>query len=215
MKITTLFIVFALTALVSGCASQQPHQNRSGFLGSYAFFEQAGSDKVYYFETLEGADLSTYRKILVPEIKLIPNTKRQSSQENILYDQISSYTSAAYRQNIIKNSANYTLVDVAQVDTMIIEIALSMVEVHPDDKDWDNLSALALSLNPQTFMSYKEGDARLLVEARISDAISGKVLARSIRIVMEEKVSLHAEQLQFQDLQPALDRWLNEAMIKH
>lgn len=215
MKITTPFIALALTALVSGCASQQPHQNRSGFLGSYEFSAQADSDKTYYFETLEGADLSAYEKILVPEIKVISNTKKQSSQENVLNEQISSYASAAYRQNIIKNSSNYTLVDVAQVDTMIIQIALSMVEVHPDDKNWDKLSALALSLNPQTFMSYQEGDARLLVEARISDAISGKVLARSMRIVMEEKVALHAEQLQFQDLQPALDRWLNEAMIKH
>lgn len=215
MKITTPFIALVLTALVSGCASQQPHQNRSGFLGSYKFSAQVDSDKTYYFETLEGADLSAYGKIFVPEIKVIPNTKKQSSQENILNEQISSYASAAYRQNIIKNSANYTLVDVAQVNTMIIEIALSMVEVHPDDKTWDKMSALALSLNPQTFMSYQEGDARLLVEARISDAISGKVLARSMRIVMEDKVSLHGEQLQFQDLQPALDRWLNEAMIKH
>ncbi|MBE0499106.1 MAG: DUF3313 family protein [Campylobacterales bacterium] len=215
MKITTSFLALALTALVSGCASQPLHQNRSGFLGSYAFSAQAVSDRTYYFETLEGADLSAYEKILVPDIKVLPNTKRQSSQENILYEQISSYASAAYRQNIIKNSSNYTLVDVAQVDTMIIEIALSMVEVHDDDKEWDNLSALALSLNPQTFMRYQEGDARLLVEARISDAISGKVLARSMRIVMEEKVSLHSDKLQFQDLQPALDRWLNEAMIKH
>ncbi len=215
MKIIKPFIAVALSALISGCATQQPHQNRSGFLGSYEFSAQAVSDKTYYFETLEGADLSAYEKILVPEIKVIPNTKSQSAQENVLYDQISSYATAAYRQNIIKNSANYTLVDVAQVDTLIIQIAVSMVEVHPDDKEWDNLSALALSLNPQTFMRYQEGDARLLVEARISDAISGKVLARSMRIVMEEKISLHEDQLQFQDVQAALDRWLNEAVIKH
>lgn len=215
MKITTPFIVLALAALVSGCASQQPHQNRSGFLGSYAFSAQADSDKTYYFETLKGADLSAYKKILVPDVEVIPNTTSQSSQENILYEQISSYASAAYRQNIIKNSSNYTLVDVAQVDTMIIQIAVSVVEVHPDDKAWDNLSALAFSLSPQNFMRYQEGDARLLVEARITDAISGKVLARSMRIVMEEKISLHGEQLEFQDFQAALDRWLDEAMIKH
>jgi uncharacterized protein YceK len=214
MKITKVFRTFALIALVSGCSSHSPHHNRTGFLSSSAA-ERADTKETRWFKTMEGVDLSRYEKILVPEIRVLPNTKTHTAREYVLYAQISSYATAAYRQNIMQNSANYTLVDVPQADAILLQIAISMVEVHPDDKDWDDMSALAFSLNPQTYTAYQEGDARLLIEARISDAVSGKLLAQSARIVMEEEVRLHAEQLQFQDLQAGLNRWLNEAVVRH
>jgi hypothetical protein len=99
---------------------------------------------------------------------------------------------------------------------MVMQIAISMVEVHPEDKNWDQLSALPFTLDAETYSVYSEGSARLLIEARISDAMSGKLLARSIRIVMGEEVKVHNNAyLQFKDLQAALDTWLYEAMLRH
>jgi uncharacterized protein DUF3313 len=139
-----------------------------------------------------------------------------SPQDNRLYAQVSAYSTAAYTKNIIKNSANYKVVDVAQKGAMVMQIALSMVEVHPEDANWDQLSALPFTLDASTYTVYNEGNARLLIEARISDAMSGRLLARSMRIVMEEEIRTHGgAYLEFKDLQAALDTWLYEAVFKH
>lgn len=204
-----------LIVLITACSSPLTYQNRTGFFKAYNRLEKVSIDNISYFEKSEDANLSRYNKIVIPEIKVLSNSVGQTPQENELYTLVSAYTTAAYRKSIIKKSSNYALVDVAQKDSMIMQIALSMVEVHPEEKSWDNLSALAFSINPSTYLTYQEGNARLLVEARITDAMSGKVLARSMRVVMEEEIRLHNDRLEFTDLQAALDRWLNEAVIKH
>lgn len=213
MKSLIIIAVFTYTLLLGGCSLFSPQHKRTAFL-DLCGYERSKIKETRCFETIEGADLSRYEKILLPDITVLPNTKTHSAGERVLHAQIASYATAAYRHNIAKSSANYNLVDVPQADAIILQIAISMVEVHPEDKAWDDRSALAFSLSPQTLEIYQKGEARILIEARISDAISGKLLANSAHVVMEE-VRLHGKQLQFHDLQAGLDKWLNEAVVKH
>ncbi len=208
--------ILASLVLMTACSTRQAYPNRTGFLDSYATIEKKANTDCLFFEKMPESEIGQYRKILVPDIKVIPNTQTSSARENELYSQASAYATAAYRKNIIKNSANYEVVDVAQQGTLVMQMALSMVEVHPDDKTWDTFSALPFSLNPATYAAYQEGNARLLIEARITDAMSKKLLARSMRVVMDEPIMLHSpDSLRFSDFQDALDRWLNESVIRH
>jgi len=213
-----IYIVSALvcTLLLSSCSTGQAYQNRTGFFNAYEGLENKARTKSLFFERMPDANLSAYDKILIPQIKVLANTSLATPAEHELYTQISDYSTAAYRKNIIKNSANYELVDVPQKNTIIMQIAISMVEVHNEDREWDGLSALAFSLNVNTYGVYQEGNARLLIEARISDAMSAKLLARSMRVIDNEKVMMHtADRLGFKDVQNALDTWLNHALVKH
>lgn len=202
--------------IFTACSTTQTYHNRTGFFKSYEAFTPVAHNSFLFFHKEEDANLSAYDKIFIPEIKVLPHTAKATPADNKLYVQIAAYATPAYTKNIIKNSANYKVVDVAQKNAMIMEIAISMVEVHLEDENWDQLSALPLTLDASTYSAYSEGSARLLIEARISDAMTGRLLARSMRIVMDKKIKLHNDaHLQFKDLQAALDTWLYEAALKH
>lgn len=215
MKLSHLISAFVALLMLSACSTSVAYQHRTGFLKGYESLEKAPRGESHFFEKLGDVNLATYNKMVVPDIKVIANTSETTPQENELFTQISAYTSAAYRKNIMKNSANYTLVDVAQEGAMIMNIAISLVEAHPEDKNWDNLIAFPFNLNASTYTSLLEGNVRVLIEARITDAMSNKVLAHSMRVIMQDEVRLKGEQIEFTDLQASLDRWLNEAIVKH
>lgn len=215
MKITHLISAVISLVVLSACSAGVSYQYRTGFLKNYESLEKASKGESHFFEKIGDVDLADYDKILVPDIKIIANTNASTPQENELYAQISAYTSAAYRKNISKNSSNYTLVDVSQEGTMIMQIAISLVESHPEDKNWDNLIAFPFNLNANTYTNFVDGNVRVLIEARIMDAMSSKVLAHSMRVIMQDEVRLSGDQLEFKDLQSSLDRWLNEAIVKH
>jgi len=211
-----ILLLLLISLAFAACSTTQTYHNRTGFFKSYDEFKPVAQNSSLFFNKEEDVDLSTYDKIFIPEVLVLPHTVHATAEDNKLYTQIAAYSTAAYTKNIIKNSANYQVVDVAQKDAMVMQIALSMVEVHPEDKNWDQLSALPFTLDASTYSAYSEGNARLLIEARISDAMSGKLLARSMRIVMEEEVKVHDDtHIQFKDVQTALDRWLYEAVFKH
>lgn len=210
--LSLLFLTFIFTA----CSTTQTYHNRTGFFKSYDELKPVAQSSSLFFYKEEDANLSLYDKIFIPEIQVLAHTVNTNPQDNKLFTQIAAYATAAYTKNIIKNSANYKVVDVAQKGTMVMQIALSMVEVHPEDANWDQLSALPFTLDASTYSAYGEGNARLLIEARISDAMSSRLLARSMRIVLEEEVRAHNDtHLQFKDLQRALDKWLYEAVLRH
>jgi len=206
-----IMVILAFTA----CSTGASYESRTGFLQKYDGLKRVSVENVHYFEKVDDANLSSYDKIFVPDIKVFSNTAVQTSSEHGLYTQITAYATAAYRKNIMKSSANYTLVDVAQKGTIMMEIAISVVEVHPGEKGWDSLSAFPLSLNESTQKTYEKGNVRLLIEARITDVMSKKLLARSMRVIMEEEVRVETDKLLFKDLQASLDRWLYEAAIRY
>lgn len=215
MKISHLASAFVTLVILNACSANVAYQFRTGFLNDYESLEKAPKGEFHFFEKVGSVDLTAYDKIVVPDIKVIANSTASTPQENELFTQISAYTSAAYRKNIMKKSANYTLVDVPQEGSMVVNIAISLVEVHPEDKDWDNLMAFPFTLNASTYSSFLEGNVRLLIEARITDAMSNKVLARSMRVMMRDEVRINSDKIEFKDLQAALDRWLNEAVVRH
>lgn len=208
---TSLFI----SMLIFSACSVASDPLRTGFLSDYDGFQHVSAGDMHYFQRLDDANLSWYDKMFIPEIKVFSNTAEPSFGDSRLYSEITAYTTAAYRKNIMKKSANYCLVDVAQEGTMLMEIAISTVEVHPSDEKWDNLTALPFSINDRTKKSYEEGSVRILIEARISDAMNNDLLARSMRVIMKEEVRVDSDQLSFKDIQASLDRWLYDSAIAY
>lgn len=203
--------MFVLTIFVfSACVSKN---NVTGFLESYEGLKPVSSTKkIHLFSKDTDSNLSAYTKILIPDIKVLPNSREQSPYDLNLYTQISAYASASYRKIIMKNSANYELVDVPQKGTMVMHIALSMVQVKDENTTFEGLKLLAFKKDHSSHTVYEQANGRLLIEVKTTDAFSNKVLARSLHVMTNNKVSALGDKLRFKDLQAALDAWLAQSI---
>lgn len=202
LSLTLLAIMF-----FTGCASKSV-PSATGFLDSYADLKPLELDKTHLVSKNKDINLSRYSKLYIPEVKVISLTEQLNPYDRELFTQISAYSTASYKKLISKKSSNYKLVGVGQKDTLIIEVALSMVE----GDDISNAKPLAFAKNTQTQEVYTQGDARLLVEVKTRDAMTNEVLVRSMRLINQESIKVSAEHIRFKDLQTALDAWLGQLL---
>ena len=178
----------------------------TGFLHSYKGLEPVSSDTTHLFSKNKDINLSHYTKLYIPEVKVIALSEKINPYDRELFTQISAYSTASYKKLISKKSSNYELVDVAQKGTLILEVALSMV----DGDDILKAHSLAFKSDAQTQEAYSKGEARLLVEVKTSDAMNNEVLVQSMHLISDQEVLTTADTLKFRDVQPALDRWLTQ-----
>jgi glutaredoxin 2 len=100
------------------------------------------------------------------------------------------------------------LVETKGADTLILESAISAVEVHFDDERWNQFSPIAMDITVTSYNSYADENVRILGEKRIVDAATGKTMFESMDIIKDEKIVLSGEFLEFENLKPALDKWI-------
>ena len=185
--------------------------NGTGFLASYEGLSAVPSSKMHYFYKTPDVNLSGYTKILIPDIQVIPSSKTLQAYDHKLYRTVSAYTTASYRKILMKNSANYTVVDVAQKETLVMSMAISLVVFPQGAKDLDKLSMLSFKLDEHSEEAFSASKARLMIEVKTTDAMNNKLLARSVHVMVDHKI--HAEKkLRFTDIQTAIDAWLAQTI---
>ena len=111
---------------------------------------------------------------------------------------------------IINDNHKYKLSKKNTPNTLVLESAISTIEVHEDDENWNPYAPVPMGLNVVSFNSYIEEDVRLLGEKRLIDTQSGKVLTNSMDIQKNVKIIINGDVLTFKDIQPALDSWLDQ-----
>lgn len=193
MKPSILTVLVGLIFLA--CATPLQH---TGFLKHYEGLRAVEGKTGVYFEALE--DLGQYEKVYINEVQVISNATQEDAQIYALKTTMATYATAAYRKTITKFADNYTLVDVGQEGTVVISIALSLVQLNDDGTFY------SVPMNKQSFKD--NAQIRLLVESRSEDAMSNKLLARSMRVVQTPVKSFQ----QFSDIQAALDSWLYDEL---
>jgi hypothetical protein len=186
-----------VTLLLTACAG--PQVQHSGFLEDYSHLQEVEGSPGLSFEKVSSESLLSYDKMYVKEIRVITMSEDITPQKRALINMIQAYTTASYKKNISKFSENYTLVDVGQQKTIIMDIALSFVAV-------DDGRFTVVPMNDSSFQTYS--DVRLLVEARATDAMSDQLLSRSMNVI-EQKVSGFKH---FSDVQKAIDSWLDHML---
>lgn len=197
--VSLVFIVLVFTA----CSSPK----RTGALEPYELLQPVAKDKLHFFKQSKDVDLSGYAKVLVPPIKVLSLLPEDTPQQINLNNQVSAYATAVYRKLIIKYSSNYQLVDVGQKNTLVMNIFISLVKVSPEEEGLRGISSIPFTAVPMD-------GVHLLIEVRTTDAMSGRVLARSMQVIEDEKIVPEADVLKFTDLQKALDSWLDRAIVK-
>lgn len=202
MKIQMLFIgvILCYTVLMNGCASKQERPaSNTGFFKDYKSIQ-----------TQEKPVLKEYTKINLSPIIVISGIDviQQSALQKKVYKEISTYLNTEYKKII--SDAGYTLTDEKTKNTLVLESAISTVEVYLDDKEWNQLLPITMGIDVVSFNAYMNESVRLLGEMRLVDASSGKVISRNLSIVTEEKILILGDEIAFRDVKVGLDAWLQQ-----
>ena len=203
MKLQTLLtvIIMGITLLLSGCSRTIQAKN-SGFFKNY---EHLADSK------FAGNDLSKYKNIIVAPVLVIPaiSEDKQTLFQKKLYKEISEYLTSEYKKKI-KNSTKFGLTEKKSLNTLILQSAVSTVEVHFDDKKWDQYSPISMGLSVVSFNAYADEDVRILGEKRLVNAETGDTINRSRNILKDVKIIINGDKLEFKDMKPALDSWIKK-----
>jgi len=202
MNKLTFFIVLTISLLLmNGCASKNMQADNSGFFKDY---EQLKSTQTML-------DISKYTHIKITPLIINPMIidSEQTKSQKELYNQIKTYLNKAYK-DMITTSTKLTLVDTPSDNTLILESAVSSVEVHLDDKTWNQHAPIPMGLNVISFNAYMDEDVRLLGEMRLVDAKSGDVVSRMMYTSKDIAVTLSGDTLTLDDFKPSLNAWVKE-----
>ena len=204
LRTIAIGVIMGATFLMSGCASKNMQAKNSGFFEDYSELKK---------QTELKPDFYKYKKIIVAPVQVISaiTPEEQTEAQKKLYKEISEYLNAQYKKEI-QSAGKYTVTDNEYPDAMILQTAVSTVEVHFDDDKWNQFTPTPMGVNVVSFNAYMDEDVRILGEKRLVDSETKKVLARSMSIQKDVKIILSAEHLEFKNVKPALDSWL--AQIK-
>lgn len=211
MKFSTIFaVVFSTFALLtSGCASKNVDAKNSGFFKEYESFSSHNNYTAQ--KALKDFDMSKYKAVFISPVLVIsavPEAQQTPSQKK-LYREMAEYVMDGYKREISKNSG-FIIVDVKDADTVVLESAISAVEVHFEDEKWNQFSPIAMDVTVNSYNSYVDENVRILGEKRIVDSSTGETMFESMEIVKDEKIVLSGESLEFENIKPALDRWIDQ-----
>lgn len=213
IKIKTVLKGAVLSALVlmSGCASKTVYQEQTGFLDDYKSLitNNPSEGKIVHFNS--GQDLSTFNKVNMKSVTVISGIPQdeQTDKQKRLYKTISAYVTSGLKKAITEDSS-LILVDAAGEDTLDLELAVSAVEVHMNDAKWNQFSRITLGINVVTYGVYQDEAVRILVESRIST--ENTLHAQSMHTVKDHSIHTEGSILNFEDVKPALDTWLGDAV---
>ncbi|OHD96662.1 MAG: hypothetical protein A3E21_01215 [Sulfurimonas sp. RIFCSPHIGHO2_12_FULL_36_9] len=199
--------VFGVMFLMNGCAGKSVEAKNTGFFKDYEQF--GNSAGLSATKSSKDVDMSKYKTVFVSPVEVISAIpqEQQTPLQKKLYKEISDYLTDGYKKEIQK-SARYMLAETKSPNTLKLESAISTVEVHFDDDKWNQFSPIAMDITVTSYNSYADENVRILGEKRIVDSVTQEVLFESMDIIKDEKISLNGDTLEFQNIKPALDRWI-------
>jgi len=213
MKIQTIFnaAVLGSLLLMSGCASKAVYQEQTGFLDDYETLISGSScskDQTVYMYSAQ--DLNDFSKVTLKTVKVISAIPQneQTDEQKKLYELITTYVTLALKK-AINEDTTLSLVDKPGKDTLDLELAVSVVEVHLNDENWNQCSKTALGVNVVTYGVYLDDAVRILIESRIST--EDTLQAQSMQIIKDHVIRAENNTLNFENVKPALDAWLKDA----
>ena len=214
MKIQAIFNAAVLGSLLmmSGCASKAVYQEQTGFLDDYETLISGSScskDQTVYMYSAQ--DLHAFNKVTLKTVKVISAIPEieQTDEQKKLYQLISSYVTLGLKKAINEDDG-LSLVDKPGKDTLDLDLAVSVVEVHLNDENWNQCSKTALGVNVVTYGVYLDDAVRILIESRIST--EDTLQAQSMQIIKDHVVRAENNTLSFENVKPALDAWLKDAI---
>ena len=195
MKQTLLISTLITLTMLSGCASKMQAPQNSGFFKSY--------DDLKTSNVLVSDAKELRKNIYIEDVTVIPSIdiNEQTDVQKKLYAEISKYATAR-----LKEALKFKNTDTKTKDSLVMQSALSASEVHFDDKEWNQLSPLALGITVVSLNAYLDESARLVGEYRLLN--NNKTVVKSLNLVKNVAISLNGDYLSIDDLKNSIDAWV-------
>ena len=203
---TKSILTAAALIFLGGCSSTQPQY--SGFLGDYSTLEPSPYLPKSLMYIAPGTDVSNYENVMVEPVRIFANNEQIKANKGLLKE-ASTYLTQRVSNKLDKNP-NFNLVTAPQEKTLKIEFALTAVEaVHDDRKGYQYIPVALVVSQAARASGAIDKNAIVAMELRVSDASTGKILAKVLDSESGEKVTVEEKDLDMKHLKPALDKWAN------
>ncbi len=200
------FLTAAALIFLVGCTNKNPQY--SGFLEDYSTLEPSPYLAKALLYTAPGTDISNYENVMVEPVRIFANNEQIKANSGLLKE-TSMYLTQRVRNKLDKNP-NFNLVTQAQDKTLKIEFAITAVEaVHDDRKGYQYIPVAFVVSQAARASGAIDKNAIVAMELRVSDASTGKILAKVLDSESGEKVTIEEKDIDFKHLKPALDNWAN------
>jgi hypothetical protein len=215
--ISRLFMVAVTTALVVGCASNMPtKEDYSGYLGSYQDLKEVEGPNGEKFLRYANPMFTpaNYHAVMIEKVVFYPRPAptEQLSQETI--DQIGSYLTDSLYQKI---GEKVQVVDRPGPGVAKLKVAITGVAGEKEGlKPYQIIPVAFVITMASRGVSGTPEEAKLVVEAKATDSISGATLMKVVRVGTGEglKKNTGGERvISLESVKPLIDRWA-EAVAK-
>ena len=215
--ISRLFMVAVTTALVVGCASNAPtKQDYSGYLGSYQDLKEVEGPNGEKFLRYANPMFTpaNYHAVMIGKVEFYPSPEptEQLSQETI--DQIGSYLTDSLRQKI---GEKVQVVDRPGPGVAKLKVAITGVAGEKEGlKPYQIIPVAFVITMASRGVSGTPEEAKLVVEAKATDSISGATLMKVVRVGTGEGLEKNTggeRVISLESVKPLIDRW-TEAVAK-
>ena len=195
----------AVALLIGGCGAKMTYQAQTGFLSDYAQLEQTSPST----RAFKSDAMKQYTKVRLAGVSVVQGTTTPTPEQEALYVKIKTYLEAGLKKALGENGT-YTLVEASGDDVLELSYALSAVEVHFDDAQWNQFTAAPLGVDALSYSLYLSESIRIMLERRASHG--DEVLGEYMEIVKDSPIVPVDDQLSFEGMKPALDAWLESAL---
>jgi hypothetical protein len=211
---SSLFAIAAATALLAGCASNAPtKENYSGYLGSYQDLKEVEGPEGEKFLRYTNPMFTpaNYHAVMIDKVEFYPKPEptEQLSQETI--DQIGSYLTDTLRQKI---GEKVKVVDRPGPGVAKLNVAITGVAGEKEGlKPYQIIPVAFVITMASRGVSGTPEEAKLVVEARATDSVTGMTLLKVVRVGTGEGLEKNAEgerEISLASVKPLIDRWAEE-----
>jgi hypothetical protein len=212
--ISRLFVVVVSTALVAGCAGNVPtKEDYSGYLGNYQDLKEVKGPNGEKFLRYTNPMFTpaNYRAVMIDKVEFYPKPEptEQLSQETI--DQIGSYMTDTLRQKI---GEKVNVVDRPGPGVAKLNVAITGVAGEKEGlKPYQIIPVAFVITMASRGVSGTPEEAKLVVEARATDSVTGTTLLKVVRVGTGEGLEKNAEgerEISLASVKPLIDRWAEE-----
>jgi len=212
--ISRLLAVAVAAALAAGCAGNVPtKEDYSGYLGNYQDLKEVKGPNGEKFLRYTNPMFTpaNYSAVMIDKVEFYPKPEptEQLNQETI--DQIGSYLTDTLRQKI---GEKVKVEDRPDPGVVKLNVAITGVAGEKEGlKPYQIIPVAFVITMASRGVSGTPEEAKLVVEARATDSITGTTLLKVVRVGTGEGLEKNTEgerMISLESVKPLIDRWAEE-----
>lgn len=198
--------VSVLVVFLVGCATNKVTEEKySGFLNNYSQLEQSDIHPETKRYIAPNANFSSYKGVMIDKVKIIFPDGLERPDNTLLTSIAKAY------EDELKTSfrdRGYVVTQTAKPGVARIQAAITSVYSSYDDlKAYQYIPIAAAITGTMRASGATQKSARVMMEAKVTDAKSGKLLATVMDLQKGKEQKSSASKITLDDVRPILTQW--------